>query len=113
VVTFQDAHEFLANGQKTLWEWNRRWGMGANFSCQAKNALRGIGLVKVPAACGCGEILDMAQRGRDALAQLESIAFIDLRSIQVDDFPGLWIEFIRVSEGLHDRVAQADAVLDS
>lgn len=87
-----------------LWEWNRQWGTGANFSHRAKNALRGISLVKVPAARGRGEILDMAQKGRNALAQLESITFIDLRSIQVDDFPGFWMEFIRVSEELHDRV---------
>jgi hypothetical protein len=94
-----------------LQEWNRRWGTGANFSHRAANAFLGIGLVKVPADRARGEILDMIRKGREALLQLESIALIDLRSIQVDKFPGFWIETIRVVEGLHERVARADAVL--
>jgi hypothetical protein len=109
-VTFQDAQEFVANGQKTLQEWNRRWGSGAIFSHQAANALLGIGLVKVPPDRARREILDVIRKGRDALFQLESIAFIDLGSIQDDEFRGFWAEAIRVIFGLHERVAQAEAV---
>lgn len=110
-VTFKDAHEFLANGQKTLQEWNRRWGTGAAFVHRAANAFLGIGLAKLPEDPTHEEVLDMVRKGRQALLQLESIAFIDLRSTQVDDFPGFWIETMRVVQGLNERVAQADAVL--
>lgn len=111
MVTFQDAHEFIANGQKTLQEWNGRWGTGGNFLHRAANALLGIGLVKVPADRARGELLDMVRKGREVLLQLESIAFVDLHSIQVDEFQDFWIKTIRVVEGLYERVAQADAVL--
>ena len=110
-VTFEDARELLANGRKTLWEWNRRWGTGANFTHRAANAFFGIGPVKVPADLAREEIKDMIRKGREALLQLESIALIDLRSIQADEFRGFWIETIRIIEGLHERVAQADVVL--
>jgi len=83
--------------------------MGINFLHRAANAFLSINppvdrrIQK--------EILDMAQKGRQALLQLESIAFVDFSSIQIDDFPGFWIETMRVMEGLNERVAQADAVL--
>jgi len=41
-VTFQTTRESLVNGQKTLQEWNRRWGMGINFLHRAANAFLGI-----------------------------------------------------------------------
>lgn len=78
---------------------------------RASDAILGIGLVKVPADRAREEILDTVRKGREALLQLKSIAFIDLRSIKVDEFQGFWIETIRVFEGLHERVAQADVVL--
>lgn len=58
------------------------------------------------------EILDMVRKGRQELLQLESIASIDFRSIQVDDFPDLWIDAMRVIGGLSERIAQADVVLE-
>ena len=109
-VTFQDAREFLANGQKTLKEWSRQWGTGTSFSHRAAKAFCGIGLVKVPEDRARGEVLDIIRKGREALLQLESITSIDLRSIQADEFRAFWIETIRVTNGLSERVAQADAV---
>jgi hypothetical protein len=111
MVTFHDGHEFIANGQKVLQEWNKRWGTGANFMHRAANGFLGIGLVKVPADRARGELLDMVRKGREALLQLKSIAFIDLRSIQIDEFRDFWIDTIRVIEGLNERVAQADLAL--
>jgi hypothetical protein len=95
-----------------LQEWNRRWGTGASFSHRAANAFLGIGLVEVSADRARGEVLDIIRKGREALLQLESIAFIDLRSIQADEFRSLWIESIRVIEGLNERVTRADAALE-
>jgi hypothetical protein len=69
-----------------LQEWNRRWGTGASFSHRAANAFLGIGFIEVPADHARGEILDIIRKGREALLQLESIAIIDLRSIQADEF---------------------------
>lgn len=57
------------------------------------------------------ELLVMIRKGRDVLSRLESIAFIDLPSIHVEDFPNFWIETLRLVEGLHERVAYAGAVL--
>jgi hypothetical protein len=74
--------------------------------------LLGIGLVEVPADRARGEILDIIRKGREALLQLESIAFIDLSSIQADKFQSFWIETIRVIEGLKERVTRADAALE-
>ncbi len=111
-VTFQDAQDFLANGRKMLREWNRQWGTGADFSYRAANAFLGIGLVEVPADRARGEIPDIIKKGREALLQLESIAFIDFGSIQVDDFPGFWIETMHVIEGLKEQVTRADAALE-
>jgi hypothetical protein len=96
-VTFQYARESLANGQKTLQEWNRRWGSSASILHRASDAILGFGLAKPDRARE--EILNMTRKGREVLSQLESIAFIDLRSIKVDEFPGFWIETIRVFEG--------------
>jgi hypothetical protein len=57
------------------------------------------------------ELLVMIQKGRDVLSRLESIAFIDLLLIHVEDFPNFWIETLRLVEGLQKRVAYAGAVL--
>ena len=64
MVAFRDA---LANCQKTLWEWDKLWGAGGIFSH------RGL---KIPADCACGETLDKIQKGREALFQMEAIAFV-------------------------------------
>ena len=58
-----------------------------------------------------GELLDMVGKGREALLQLETIAFIDLRSIQADELRNIWIDVIRVAEGLCERIAQVVAAL--
>lgn len=106
MVTF---HDFLANGQKILQEWNRRWGTGASFSHRAAKAF--LGPVEVPADRVRGEILDSRRNGREVLLQLESIAFIDLRSIQADkydEYRSLLLETIRVIEGVIERNTRAD-----
>lgn len=95
-----------------LEEWNRRWGTGASFSHRVANAFLGIGLVEVSADRARGEMLDMIRKGRKAISQLESIAFIDLRLIQADEFRNFWIETIRVIEGLNERVTRAGAALE-
>jgi hypothetical protein len=110
-VTFRDAHELLSNSRKMLQEWNIRWGTGASFSYRATNAFLGIGPLEIPADRTRGEILDLIRKGRRALLQLESIAFIDLRSIKPDEFQGFWIEAVRVIEGLNERVTRADVAL--
>jgi hypothetical protein len=94
-----------------LQEWIRRWGTGNSFSRQAASASLGIGLVGVPADCARGEILDVIRMGRGALLELELIVFIDLHSIQADEFQSFWIESIRVIEGLNELVTRADAAL--
>ena len=53
----------------------------------------------------------MIRKGKQALLQLESIAFVDLQSIQAADFQDFWIETIRVIEGIHERIAHANAAL--
>jgi hypothetical protein len=58
-----------------------------------------------------GELADMFRRGREALLKLESIAFVDLQSIQSDEFQNFWIETFRVVEGLSERVTQVDTLL--
>jgi hypothetical protein len=110
-VTFQDALEIVSVGQETLQEWNKRWGTGANLSHRAVNSFFNVGLIKVPAERARGEITDMVRRGREVLLRLESIGFIDLHSIRANEFQDFWIKAIRVIEGLHERVAQADVVL--
>jgi hypothetical protein len=94
-----------------LQEWNRRWGLGVSFLDRAADVFLGIGLVEVPADRAYGELLDIIRKGRKALSQLESIAFINSHSIKVNQFPGFWIEINHVIEGLYERIAQADAVL--
>lgn len=64
----------------------------------------GTGLVEVPADRTRGEILDIVRKGREALLELESIAFIDLRSIQPDEFQSLWKETFRVVHQINERV---------
>lgn len=83
--------------------------MGTIVSHRAVDAFVSKGLVKVRSDSDRAreDIQDMIQNGREALFQLESIPFIDLRSIQVDEYQSFWIECIRVIEGL----SQADAVL--
>jgi hypothetical protein len=74
-------------------EWNERWGSSATFSRRPADAFFGIDLVGVPADRARGEILDIIRKGRKVLLQLESIAFIDLCSIQADEFQSLLIDY--------------------
>ena len=67
--------------------------------------------MQVPADRALEELTEMIRKGREALLQMESIALIDLRSIHVDEFRDFWINVVRVVEGLYERVAQAEAVL--
>ena len=71
---------------------------------QAANAFLSISLVEVSADRAHKEVLDIVRKGREALLQLESIAFVDLHSIQADEFQSLWIESICVIEGLNEQV---------
>ena len=57
------------------------------------------------------ELMVIVQKGRESLLQLESIAFVDLRSVQANEFRTFWIEAVRVIQGLSERLAQADTVL--
>ena len=111
VVSFEDAHEIVASAQKTLQEWNTRWGSNSNFSFRAICYCLELGHVKVPVDHARGEILAMVQKGRDALLDLETIAYIDLHSVKHKDFPNFFIEMVRVIKGLHERIARADEVL--
>jgi hypothetical protein len=58
-----------------------------------------------------GELADMFRRGREALLKLELIAFVDLQSIQSDEFQNFWIETFCVVEGLSEQVTQVDTLL--
>src|ERR1700722_3835217 len=112
IITLQDAHEIVANGQKTLQEWNKRWGaVTTTFSFRVINTVLEFGLGKLPAINAHGELMAMIRKGKQALLQLESIAFVVLQSIQAADFQDFWIETIRVIEGIHERIAHANAAL--
>jgi len=100
----QDALKIIANAQKTLQDWNTRWGTIANFSSRIFNT-------PDRADSTHGELMAMIRKGREMLLQLKSIAFVDLKSIRADDFPNFWIETFRAAEGIHERVAHADAAL--
>ena len=65
----------------------------------------------MPVDHACGEILAMIQKGRDALLDLETIAYIDLHSVKHKDFPNFFIEMVCIIEGLHEQIAHADEVL--
>jgi hypothetical protein len=106
-LSFQDAHKIVANGQKMLQEWNRRWGSVTNF------VFLEFGGIDMPADRARGELMAMIQDGRLALLQLESIASIDFKSIPSDDFRHFWIDAVRVVEGLHERIAIASALLQT
>ena len=108
-ITYENARNLLANGQKTLQEWTRRWGTSVSF---LHRFAHGLAELPVDHDGTHEEILDMVRKGRQELLQLESIASIDFRSIQVDDFPDLWIDAMRVIGGLSERIAQADVVLE-
>jgi hypothetical protein len=112
IITLQDAHKIVTNGQKTLQDWNKRWGaVTTTFSFRVVNTILELGLGKVPAISAHGELMAMIRKGKQMLLQLESIAFIDLQSIQAADFPDFWVETIRVIEGIHERIAHANAAL--
>jgi hypothetical protein len=107
---FQGAHDLLANSRKTLREWDRRWGTGTIFSHRAADAFVSIGLVEVRSDRAREETVDMIQKLKEALSQLESVAFIDLRSIQLDEYQSFWIECIRVIQGLLIGLYQTNGV---
>jgi hypothetical protein len=110
VIGLKDAHRFVANGQKVLQEWNRQWGTTSSFLFRAVNTFHEFGFVKMPADKAREELMATIQKGREALLQLESIAFIDPHSIQ-DDSPNFWLGLIRIVEGLTERISHTDAVL--
>jgi hypothetical protein len=99
----------VANAQKTLQEWNRRWG--TDFLFKATYTLLEFGHVKVSVDRVRGEITAMVLKGKEALHHLQSVAFIDTQSMQGGDIPNLWIEAYRVMEGLHEQIALARATL--
>jgi hypothetical protein len=111
--SFHDALEFVANGQKLLQEWIKRWGTGAGFSHRAANLYLGTGLVKAPAdrAIARGELQEMVRKGMDALLLLDYAAFIDLRSIQIDEYRHLLIQTLRLIEELTERLTRAEIAL--
>ena len=111
IISFQDAREIVANGRKILQEWNKRWGSVANFSFRAVNVFLKFGHTTADYQYAHRELLAIVQKGREVLSQVESIAFINLQSIKVEEFPDFWIETLRVVEGLHEQMSVAKAVL--
>jgi hypothetical protein len=107
IASFKDANEIIASAQKMLHEWNKQWGTVASFSFRVVDAFLDFGLIKMPADRARGELMAMVQKGREALLRLGSIAFTDTQSIRGDNLQ----QFCRVVEGLHERVAHAEAVL--
>jgi hypothetical protein len=85
-----------------LEELSKRCGTFPEFPFQAASAW-----LEIRAG---GDLVAMIQKGREVLLQLESIASIDLQSIQAADFPNFWIETVRVVSGLNERIAHVDAV---
>ena len=83
----------------------------SSFSFRAVNTFHEFSFIKMPTETACGELMATIQEGREALLQLESIAFVDSRSIQADDSPNFWLGVIRIVEGLTERISHADAVL--
>jgi hypothetical protein len=113
-VSFQDARKIIADGQKMLQEWNKRWGTTiSEFSFRTVNAsLEFGGLVKMtPVDHARGEIMTMIRNGREVLLQLKSIAHLDFQSVPAGDFPNFWMETVRVIEGLHEQIAHADVAV--
>jgi hypothetical protein len=125
-LSFRDARKAVADGQKLLQEWNERWGTTlSNFSSRAANLnayfASGPPVKKVPVpveeedrdrAPTREEIRTVIRNGREALLRLESIAYLDFRTVEAgDDFATFWMDAIRVVEGLHEQVARADVVL--
>ena len=57
----------------------------------------------------------MVKRGREAILQLKSIAFLDLQSIQANDllnfWASFWVDAINVVDVIHERIAHASSVL--
>ena len=83
----------------------------SSFSFRAVHTFHEFGFVKMPTETARGELMATIQEGREALLQLESIAFVDSRSIRADDSPNFWLGVIHIVEGLNERISHADAVL--
>jgi hypothetical protein len=115
VVGLQDAHEIVANCQKMLQEWNKRCGPVAKLRIRAANGSLKINKVEPPTDFARGELMVMVKRGREAILQLKSIAFLDLQSIQANDLSNFWASFwvdaINVVDVIHERIAHASSVL--
>jgi len=111
VVSFQYASEAVANAQKTLQEWDRRWGTDSKFLFKAMYTFLEVGHVKVSVDRARGEIMAMVIKGKEALLHLQSFGFIDTQTMQGGDIAALWTEAYRVMEGLHEQVALARAAL--
>jgi hypothetical protein len=110
-VSFQDAHQIVANGQKTLQDWNKRWGTAANISFEVIDTFLKSGHAKMPNNCSCSDLLAVVRKGREALLQLNLIASMDLRSVEVGSFPSFWMDSIRVVEEINERVSLASLIL--
>lgn len=68
-------------------------------------------LFKPPADLALGEVKALVEKGREALVQMKSLAFVDIQSIQRDDYPNFWMEVVSVIEGIQERLVQAIEVL--
>jgi hypothetical protein len=111
VVSFQDAREMVANAQKTLQEWNRRWGTDSDFLFKAMYTLLEFGHAEMAVDRARGEIVAMISKGKEALLHMQLVGTIDLHSIQGNDIPNLWIDAYCVMEGIHQQIALARAAL--
>lgn len=81
------------------------------------NASLKINKVKLPTDFVHRELMVMVRMGREVILQLKSIAFIDLKSIQADDFSNFWASFwvdaINVVDVIHERIAHTSSVLQT
>ena len=110
-VSFQDAQEILVNGQKTLQEWNTRWGTIGNFSFRAAKAFLDCGLNKASADNARKELIAVAIKGKELLLQLESLGSVDFQSIRADRIPYFWKETFRLVEAVQEQIDHANSAL--
>jgi hypothetical protein len=105
IVEHQDALKLINNAQKTLQEWNIRWGTIAKISFQTTSW--DVGLSKVPVDSAHGELMTLVTKGNEMLKELESIPIVELESIRAN----AWQEVFHLVEGITERIVYTTATL--
>jgi hypothetical protein len=82
-----------------------RWGTTANFTYRLFHGF------PEPVKYTHEEIMDLIRDGRGALLELEAIGYVDLDSPRPPNAASLWLEAMRVVEGLNERISLASSVL--